>query len=73
MRGIVPRRGADKAALEYPVDTRIASLQPVMRLRMARSSATLTLQDAKEVWKVNAKSAATLAGEAFARDPHTGP
>jgi len=64
MRGVVAGAGnADKAALEYPVDTRVASLQPVMRLRDGASieGATLALQDAngKEVWKGNAKSAAT--------------
>ncbi|MGZ5618437.1 MAG: hypothetical protein ACXWFW_13840 [Usitatibacter sp.] len=64
MRGVVPGAGiADKAALEYPVDTRVASLHPVMRLRDGTSveGAMLTLLDAdgREVWKGQAKSAAT--------------
>lgn len=62
MRGVVAGAGnADKAALEYPVDTRVASLQPVLRLRDGASieGATLALQDAngKEVWKGAVKSA----------------
>ena len=64
MRGIVAGgANADKATLEYPVDTRVTSLQPMMRLRDGAGveGATLTLLDAsgKEVWKGSVKSAAT--------------
>lgn len=60
--GVASASNADKAALEFPVDTRVTSLQPMMRLRDGASieGTTLTVQDAngKEVWKGGLKSAA---------------
>jgi hypothetical protein len=60
MRGIVP--GAVEAVMAYPVDARIATLQPPLRLKDPAKweAATLVVQDAsgKEVWKGGAGSAA---------------
>jgi hypothetical protein len=55
MRGIDPGATAPKGALEYPVDTRVATLQPLFRWRDdARGAAyTVTLSEAggKHLWK----------------------
>ena len=49
------QRDVTKAALEFPVDTRVSTLQPMLRWRGAPSKdgATVTLVDAagREVWK----------------------
>jgi hypothetical protein len=61
MRGIVPPARA-ATALEYPVDTRVTSLQPEMRWKgdPAMEAATVILVDAngKEIWKASAKTVA---------------
>jgi hypothetical protein len=59
MRGIAPP--AERAsALEYPVDTRVTSLQPLMRWKSdpAAGAATVTLADAggKEIWRASANA-----------------
>ncbi len=54
MRGLSGER-ADKAALEFPVDTRVTSLQPTLRWKNGASagSVTVSVTDASgnEVWK----------------------
>ncbi len=51
MRGISPR--VEGAALQYPVGTRVATLQPALRWRGEAAGSTVTIVDAtgKEVWK----------------------
>jgi hypothetical protein len=63
MRSLSP--GAAKGELEYPVDTRVATLQPVMRLREGvPAGAALTVRDegGKEVWKGAARADGTKPG-----------
>ena len=59
MRGIVPRAEA-ASALEYPVDTRVTTLQPLMRWRVdpAVEGAVVTLVDSngRQIWKGSAKA-----------------
>lgn len=52
MRGVAPNASA-RSALEFPVDTRVATLQPELRWRGSEQAATVTLSDANgtEVWK----------------------
>ncbi|HUL94626.1 MAG TPA: hypothetical protein VLT89_01385 [Usitatibacter sp.] len=65
MRGLPPPAPAP-SALEYPVDTRVTTLQPVLRWKgdPAASGYTVRLVDeaGKEVWKATAKSANVKAG-----------
>jgi hypothetical protein len=60
MRGLSPE-AASKTALEYPVNTRIATLQPTLRWQAdgAAADVTVSVTDAKgkEVWKGSAKPA----------------
>jgi hypothetical protein len=62
MRGIAPPADA-QLVLEYPVDTRVTTLQPVMRWKgdPAVEEATVTLLDAsgKEIWKGSATTGST--------------
>lgn len=61
MRGLAPPAGP--GALQFPVDTRVATLQPAPRwAHDAGGAYTLTLQDAngKEVWKGTARPDAKL-------------
>ena len=56
MRGISPQSEV-KAALEYPVDTRVATLQPVLRWSgPGAEGSTVSILDAggKEIWKGSA-------------------
>lgn len=59
MRGITPH--AEATALQFPVDTRVATLQPVMRWRGEPAGSTITVLDAagKEVWKGRARPEGT--------------
>jgi hypothetical protein len=56
MRSLPPP--ASKAALQYPVDTRVATLQPVLRWHDGADPVEVTLRDAqgREVWKGAAKA-----------------
>lgn len=60
MRGVQPPGERSKATLEYPVDTRVSTLQPMLRWRGHPdvAAATVSLVDAsgKEVWKGAGKS-----------------
>jgi hypothetical protein len=59
MRGVQPPVDAGKAGLEYPVETRISTVRPMLRWRDdPDAAATVSLVDAngKEVWKGPAKS-----------------
>ncbi len=62
MRSIVP--ASAKAGLQFPVDTRVTTLQPVLRWQgnSARENVEVTLTDAsgKEVWKGAAEPGAAL-------------
>src|SRR5205085_2618425 len=61
MRSMAPAAG-QKGELEFPVDTRIATLQPVMRLRdgdAAGSSITVRDENGKEVWKGSVRAEGT--------------
>jgi hypothetical protein len=54
MRGVQPTGDRGKARLEYPVDTRVSTLQPRLRWRGdPNSTATVSLADpsGREVWK----------------------
>jgi hypothetical protein len=54
MRGVQPPGDGSKARLEYPVDTRVSTLQPLLRWRGDPSAgATVSVVDAtgREVWK----------------------
>jgi hypothetical protein len=53
MRGLSADAAATKSALEFPVNTRIASLQPTLRWREAGGEATVRVVDegGREVWK----------------------
>ena len=57
MRGLTPGASDTKAVLQYPVETRVASLQPELRWRAEAPAGgfTVVLFDAKgnEVWKGN--------------------
>jgi hypothetical protein len=59
MRGVQPPGEAARSNLEYPVDTRVSTVQPMLRWRGdANAAATVSLVDAsgKEVWKGPAMS-----------------
>lgn len=60
MRGVQPPGDGSKAKLEYPVDTRVSTLHPVLRWRgdPNAAAATVSLADAtgKELWKGPARS-----------------
>ena len=62
MRSIVP--GAAKAGLQFPVDTRVTTLQPVLRWQeeSSRGGGEVTLTDAsgKEIWKGAAEPGSAL-------------
>lgn len=67
MRSVSPVSSPRIGALEYPVQTRVATLHPVHRWRGDSSDAmahTLTITDAsgKEIWKGSAKPGGTQAG-----------
>lgn len=55
MRGVPSSPAAQGRVLEYPVETKVATLQPVYRWRASAGGATVTLSDAggKEIWKGN--------------------
>jgi hypothetical protein len=55
MRGVNPEAAK---ALEYPVNTRVATLQPALRWRGGESTVTLTDASGKEHWKAKASSPA---------------
>ena len=61
MRGMIPDAASGKTALEYPVDTRVATLQPQMRWRDDAQAGgfTVSVVDAsgKEIWKGSTKPA----------------
>ncbi|MEO5749904.1 MAG: hypothetical protein ABIQ50_03245 [Usitatibacter sp.] len=59
MRGIAPR--ADATALQFPVETRVATLQPILRWRGELGDATVTVFDAggREIWKGRARPEGT--------------
>jgi hypothetical protein len=59
MRSLSPPNSSARGGLEYPVATRIATLQPMLRWKNAESSAIVSVADAsgKEVWKGEARSA----------------
>jgi hypothetical protein len=65
MRGVSPE-GSTKTALEYPVNSRIATLQPILRWQAGGASGdvTVSVMDAKgkEVWKGSAKPASVRTG-----------
>jgi len=64
MRGLSPGAAAAKSALEFPVNTRIASLQPTLRWRGIGGEATVRVVDdgGREVWKGSAKASSARAG-----------
>jgi hypothetical protein len=53
MRGVAAPAEASRNRLEYPVETRVATLQPRLTWRGEAAAATVSLSDAsgKEVWK----------------------
>jgi hypothetical protein len=57
MRSVNPESAK---ALEYPVNTRVATLQPALRWRGGESTVTLTDAGGKEHWKSKASSPARL-------------
>src|SRR5258705_2872818 len=62
MRGISD--GKAKTSLEFPVDTRVATLQPTLRWKKGPDKATVSVIDAsgKEVWKSGAAPESTRTG-----------
>jgi len=62
MRSIAPA-AAPKGEIEFPADTRVATLQPVMRLKDNASGGAISLRDeqGKEIWKGTAKAGGTRA------------
>jgi hypothetical protein len=61
MRIVLPDEASPAAVLEYPVDTKVATLQPVLRLSSAEDlgEARVTLRDeaGRDVWKGKAAGA----------------
>ena len=61
MRGVRAPGDGGRPRLEYPVDTRVATLQPVLRWRGDDGAATVSLADSsgKEIWKGPATAGTT--------------
>lgn len=64
MRGLSPDALVTRTPLDFPVDTRVASLQPTLRWRASGEETAVRIVDpqGKEVWKATPKAGAIRSG-----------